>query len=408
VRLAPDDVALLGDHAATLGELGRYKEMLAVVRRMAELDPGYPRIYFLQSVLAARAGQTDLARRLLWRAGEEAAGTPAGLVLAGVLDYRSGSPALAVEKFAELRRRQPDNPTAARLLARALLTADDHGEAIALLAPEAARPDASPYVLTLLARAYEQAGRRAEAAPLLDRAARSGAGRLAAYPLDAADRALMRGWRDDPARPEAAVVRLRFLLGEKRFAEAGAYAAELNRRFPGSVDIETLTGDAALLAGEPGAALAAYGAAGEVRRTSAMVQRAVLALRRAGDEAAADRLLAETLTLNPQDRALAVLLGRRHAAQERWDEAALLLGHAARRGGARDPRLFADLAQARLKAGDGEAALAAAQRAYRLQPARPEAAAALAAALAAQGEGGADVLLAKVRRLEDGRTQVRR
>jgi HemY protein len=139
-----------------------------------------------------------------------------------------------------------------------------------------------------------------------------------------------------------------------------------------------------------------------------MVQRAVLALRRAGDEAAADRLLAETLTLNPQDRALAVLLGRRHAAQERWDEAALLLGHAARRGGARDPRLFADLAQARLKAGDGEAALAAAQRAYRLQPARPEAAAALAAALAAQGEGGADILLAKARRLEGGRALARR
>jgi hypothetical protein len=83
----------------------------------------------------------------------------------------------------------------------------------------------------------------------------------------------------------------------------------------------------------------------------------------------------------------------------KWREAADLLGVAAKLAGSRDPKLLADLSQAQLKAGDVDGALASAREAYRVQRARPEAAAALAAALGAKGEGGAEALLAKVDRM---------
>lgn len=404
VEGAPDNVPLLADYAAVLGELGEYRAMLAVVRRMFEIDPGESRIYFFQAVLAARAGQDNLARRLLTRAGDEATATPAGLLLAGVLEYRTGNPALAAERFVELLRRQPDNRTAQHLLARALLAAGDHPEVVARLREEAAREEVSPYLLTVLARAYEQTGRREEAALLLDRAAKAGARALLPYPLSVTDEARLAGG----ARPEAAVLRLRHLVGTARFAEASLFAADLNRSYPRSADIKALSGDAALLAGEYGAALAAYEAAGQVRRTSGMTERMVVALRMTGDNAAADRLLVETLQRNPQDRQLALLLGRRRADQGDWAQAALLLGQAARRGGSRDPRLLAELSQAQLRAGDPEGALASARRAYAVQPLRAETAAALAAAMSASGEAGADVILAKAGRLQGGPALARR
>ena len=408
VEIAPDNVALLGDYAAVLGELGEYREMLAVVRRMFEIDPREPRIYYFQAVLAARAGQDNLARRLLWRAGEELTEAPAGLLLSGILEYRTGNPALAAERFAALVRQQPDNRTAQALLARALLGAGDRAEVIARLGEPALRDDASPYLLTLLARAYEQGGRREEAASLLDRAARAGMAEPIAYPLAAADRARMERWASDSSRPVVAALRLRYLLGEARLSEASDLAAELNADFPGSADIKVLTGDAALLAGQSRAALASYAAAGEVRSPSSLTRRVALALRLSGDEAGADELLAETLRLNPRDREIALLLGRRRAEQGDWPRAAALLAQAARLGGTRDPRLLAELSQAQLRAGERTAALASARRAHALQPMQAEAVAALAAALSANGAAGSDILLAKAAGLQSAPALARR
>ncbi|MXO58729.1 tetratricopeptide repeat protein [Altererythrobacter salegens] len=399
VETAPDNVGLLGDYAATLGEVGRYKDMLAVVRHMFKLDPGNQQVFFLQAVLAARAGQDNLARRLLWRAGDDSATTPVGLVLSGVLEFRTGHPALAVERFDDLVRMQPDNPTAANLLARALSAAGDLSETAARLEPLARRSDASPYVLTLLARTYEQLGRRADAAPLLDRAARGASAELLPYPVAGDVMAMGYPWGGDSGRAEDGVTQLRRLLGTGQRDAATAVARDLDERFPGAVDIESLNGDTALLTGRPDVALRYYEQAGEVRRTTALVRRVVLAMKMFGEPAAADRFLAGSLALDPGNPILAAQYGRRLTEQGNWPQAVVLLDHAVRLGGGRDPRLLADLAQAQLKTGDIDAALANAREAYRIQRARPEAAAVLAAALAAKGEGGAQVLLAKVKRL---------
>jgi tetratricopeptide (TPR) repeat protein len=399
VQVAPQNLALLGEYAATLGDLGRYGDMLAVARAMVKLDGTDPKAYFLQAVLAARAGEDDLARRLLWKTAGKYDDTPAGLMLQGVLEFRDGSSELAVDKFVKLADLQPDNEIAARLLGRALLADGDAGEVVARFAPRASQTDASPYMLTLVGRAYEALDRRDLAASFLDRAARAADPPLGALaPSEAGQLAIYRFADADPTAPAVAVPTLRKLLSDGRAGEAAAFAARLRARFPHSSDIEVLSGDTALLAGDPARALSLYRTAAGVRWTAALSERIAAAESRLGREDLAAAELAAFLSQHPQDRATAALLGRAAAAGGDWQRAALLLGHAVElAGGDRDPRLMADLAEAQLRLGDNPNALASAERAYALQRSSPRATRVLAAVL--QRPNGSEVLLAKARAL---------
>jgi Flp pilus assembly protein TadD len=400
VKLAPNDLGLMGEYAATLAELGRYTDMLGVARAMVKLDRTDPRAYFLQAVLAARAGEDELARRLLWQTKGEYDDTSAGLLLQGVLEYRDGSSELAVDKFDELARRQPDNETAARLLGRALLADGDASEVVARFAPLAARPEASPYMLTLVARAYEQLDRRDLAAPLLDRAARAADTGVRPLPLSQDGALAIYRFGDDPTSAAVAMPTLRKLLSAGRRADAVAYADKLQARYPNSSDIEILVGDARFLAGDAAGALRSYRSVAQVRWTAPLAKRIAAAEVRLGQGGAAAAELQAYLAQHPQAREIAALLGRAAAAGGDWRRAVMLLGHAARLpGGSDDPQTLADLAEARLHTGDAAAALADARRAYALQRASPRATAVLATALQASGShpNGAEVLLAKAR-----------
>jgi Flp pilus assembly protein TadD len=400
VRIAPKDLGLLGAYAATLGDLGRYRDMLGVARAMVKIDRTDPKAFFLQAVLAARAGEDDLARRLLQRTDGAYDDTPAGMLLEGVLQYRDGSTELAVETFDKLARLQPDNDAVARLLGRALLADGDASEVVARFATRAARPDASPYLLTLVGRAYEQLDRRDLAAPFLDRAARAGDPPLVALPpSDDGQLAVYRFAGDDPTAPDVAVPTLRSLLFQGRASEAAAYAAKLRQRFPNSSDIEVLSGDAALLAGDAARALELYRLAARVRWSAAVAERIAAAEARLGHADLAEGELVAYLAQHSQDRALAALLGRAAAADGDWRRATVLLGHAAQLpGGMGDPRLVADLAEAQLRLGDDARGLANARLAYTLARSSPRTTSVLAAALSAGGKSSG-ILLAKARTL---------
>ena len=82
---APNDPELLAQYAATLGDLGRAKDMLVVTRKLVEVSPRHPMGYLLQASLAARAGQTNLARAIMSRAGNRLRGRPAAIMLQGAL-----------------------------------------------------------------------------------------------------------------------------------------------------------------------------------------------------------------------------------------------------------------------------------------------------------------------------------
>src|SRR3546814_15879499 len=95
------DLALIED-AATLGDLGRMRAMLAVTRRAIAADPADPRAYYLQAVLAARAGRFDRARVLLQKTGGTLNGMPAVLLLGGMLDYHARAYEQATGQWPEL------------------------------------------------------------------------------------------------------------------------------------------------------------------------------------------------------------------------------------------------------------------------------------------------------------------
>ena len=157
LQIAPDDLSLLGEYAATLGELGRAKDMLRVTRKMIKLDGHNARAFYLQAVLAARVGDDDLARRLMLRVGNTFQNVPAAILLTGILDLRADNTALAVRDFDQLFRMQPDNRQARELFARALLENGDASEVVERFAKPAQREDASPYLLTVVGRAYRAA-----------------------------------------------------------------------------------------------------------------------------------------------------------------------------------------------------------------------------------------------------------
>lgn len=391
VDKAPGDLGLLGEYAATLGEAGEYHEMLRIARRMVELDPRQPRAYFLQAVLAARAGNDNLARRLLWRTDGAYDEVPAGRLLAGILELRTGNAALAVDQFDALARQQPDNARAALLLGRALLAAGDANEVVARFGPAAERPDASPYLLTLVGRAYEHLDRRAEAASYLDRAAAGGPSEIGVLPVDADEL-----WRTGSTIEQgaAAVPLLRSLLARGDKGGALVLANSLGQHFDGSADIARLRGDVALLTGDPAGALGFYAGAGTIRRDWSLVVRMAAAQRKLGHTDAALALVSDHVARNPGDGAALALLGRMLAEKGEPQRAAMALAHAGGRG---DPLLLATLAQVELADGNADAARAAAQRAYALQRSNGRVAEILARTLQASEPRQAEVLMAKAR-----------
>lgn len=285
---SPGHPDLLADYAATLGELGRAREMLAAVRRM---PPG-PRSLYLQAVLAARAGRNDLARSLLERSGEPDRAVPAAMLLLALIDLDNGNVKSAAQGFDRLLRRQPDNHRIAHLLARSLAQGGNHRELVARFGDKAD----TPYLALLVGRAYEALGERDRAAPFLDRAHARRAARLvtlrSAKPLETAQ---ARGARDGPN----AVALVRALITEGRAAEARTEAATFLAAHPGSADAMALAGDAALAAGDARAALAHYGKAAAIRRPWPLTKRMAFALDRSGRRRDAAALVREQLAGEP-------------------------------------------------------------------------------------------------------------
>jgi predicted Zn-dependent protease len=381
LRRHPRDIAVLGEYAATLGDMGRARKMLATTRLMLSIEPGNPRAYFLQAVLAARAGKAEIARGLLARTQGEFAETPAGLLLEGVLELQAGNHALGAEALSSLARAQPANRTAGVLLARAYALSGESRLVIHDYAEAAARPDASPYLLTLVARAYEAEGQRDRAAPLLDRAA------LARRPVfspvaDSEVGALLAAGKGDEARTKA----------------DRAVAAN-----PGSAFAQAIAGDLQLASGEANEALAHYRLAAHVRMSQSLLLRMVAASVQAGRQAEATDLVERYLMHSPADRIAARLAAAKAGEGGNWRRARLLL-EGLQRGGESDVELLADLSLAQLRSGDAKLAEATARRAYEMQRGSPVAAGAWGLSLTALRQPGrAAALLDKARAVLAGR-----
>ena len=375
----PENLTLMGDYAATLGEFGRVKDMLTAVRRMVELDENNSRAFFLQAVLAARGGEFDLARNLLARSGDLERETPAAMMLSAIIDMETGNYASASQMLDKLERMQPDNARIRLLAAHSLSLGGNHRELVYRFKDRAMLPGSSPYLATLVGRSYEVLDQRDKAAPFLDFAAR---------PRDAALRPLPSGMALDvatargPQTGRDAVALVRGLVAAGQPGAAIANAEAFLRRAPGSGDALTLAGDAYLAAGQSRQAADYYARAAAIRQSWLLTRRMVAAEISAGRKRSGRTLIEYQLASHSSNTEAAIMLAEVELADGGAQKAALLLDLAIANGANSDPHALMLRAAAASARGDMKAARGAAMRAYSLQRMNPAATALLAEILA--------------------------
>lgn len=377
---APADVSLLSEYAATLGELGRASEMLVVTRRILQLNPGNPRAYYLQAVMAARAGRYDLARGLLARTKRKLKDVPGAILLGAVVELGAGNGRTASDLCERLLQREPGSIPARELLARALYVSGQFRYLTLRFKGDVARDDAPAYLLATVARGFEALGDRGQAGILLDRAAM-------------------------PQRTSLRVVsegsQVGALLGQGRLAEALALAERTRAAEPGAYAAQAIAGDAQLAAGRAREAQERYALAARIRMSDGLLLRRFEAYSAAGDWQGAGEMVQAWLQQNPRSPAalrLRAMLLARAGDQAR---AAQLLDYLRHGDGDSDVQLLSDLALLQLGAGEAEAARTTATRAYVLQRANPQAAQALGLAYTELGvqRARAAALIDKARRM---------
>ena len=318
LQAAPDDVGLLSEYAATLGDMGQYKAMLVVCRKLAAVDPGNLRALYLQAVLAARAGQTTLARKILQQTGRALRDVPAVVLLNGILEYRAGNGNLAVGHFNRLVRLQPDNLQARMLFVRALRRQELNTEALDAAGSWAKQDFASPYLLTMTGQAYSTKAKKQEASTILARASKMGVHTAEPIPPTQPLAALALNYSDAPNFAASAVPYIRGLIGAGDGQRAKSVADRLRLANPGAAEAWLLSGDSRIALGDRMGALDMYGRAALIRFNLPTMLRIDHTMRALGRPADANAMVARYLRQNPGNpQALKLLSFGRDAVGDR-------------------------------------------------------------------------------------------
>ena len=364
----PDNIDALIDQAATLGDLGHYRDMLVALRRAATVVPGDPRLFYLQAVLAARADNYRLARSLLQRTRGAIDGEPGFMLLSAVVELELGGEAVAATWADRLLADQPGNFTARRILAAATWADGDADGAIEALLPIVDRTDADSWSLLLAARAASELGRRGEAADYLTRAATLTRGEAVPFAADYDYGLLSRSADGEPLNPALAIPAIAADISNGNGAQAIARATRLRDANRGVADAHILLGDAALAGGRFDLAVQAYRTARDLEASERTTLRLANALFRAGDAAGSGAAILALRDSQPSSIAADRLGGHLAMDLAHWDEAIEHFERVRDRTGDRDAVVLRELARAWAARGDDVRALALIDRAYRLQP----------------------------------------
>lgn len=364
----PHNVDALLDHAATLGDLGQYRAMLAQLRRAATLAPRSPRPFYLQAVLAARAGDYPLARSLLQRTRGALVDEPGFMLVSAIVELELDGAAVAAYQADRLLSVQPNNLIARRLLAAASWASGDRDGAADVLAPLVARADADSWTLNLAARVAAERGDADGAAQLLRRAARLVRGEAQPF-ADGDPLGLQAGQASaEPLNPAAVIPAIGAELRRGETGSAMARALRLLEANRGVADAQILYGDTALAAQQWREAVRAYRDARALDASERTALRLANAQHLAGDPAgAAATILALQASMGQSvvaDRLsghLAMDLGQ-HA------DAIVWFDRVRQRTGNRDVVVLRELARALRDEGQTDRADALAMLAVRLQP----------------------------------------
>lgn len=370
LQIDPNDVPILTEYAATLGDVGRMTDMLAVARKIIALDGGNPRAFYMQAVLAARAGKYDLARMLMQKTEGHLDNVPAVMMMQGIIEFEAANYNIAVERFRQLVSLQPNNLQAQNLLARSLYLSGDPVGTITILQPQINHEGAS-YTFWVAGRSLEATDREQDAAELFNRASRHDVGQSAAF-VPEAPIALLRN--EAEVQPDNAVkvipyIRALYDIGD--YTAAFAQAKHLQHGNPGASDAHILVADTAMALGNFDEALAALSFARHIRFSESVMLRLVEVFRAKGDTQGAGDVLAEYLTYNPNNLSALRWMAYGHLEAENWDIAGRILENIRKRIGNNDALIMSGLAQAYAELGQTDRAVAAARIAYNLQPSSP-------------------------------------
>ncbi|MBX7481426.1 tetratricopeptide repeat protein [Qipengyuania qiaonensis] len=391
----PANTALRVEYAATLGDAGRAKEALQVLRAGEGRAASTPKGLFLQSVIAARGGNIRLARDLFVRSEGPQKSSPAAQLLSAIIDLEEGNYASAAQTLDRLSAVQPDNRRVRDLLAYALSRSGGELELVRRFAGSAAGSDGSAYLRALVGRSYETLGERELAAVFLDLAS-----------IDQSDLSVLAGARSVDVLAGSGPMDgletrdyVRNAIARDETTASVGRARGFARRFPGSADAFAILGDAELAEGNRRAARAAYERSARIRRSWPLTLRLV----RAQDSSTDARRLLETFVQgDPMNGEAAARLADAAAAKGDWAKAVLLLDHAMELGMGQVPWVLAARSIAARQLDDPDTALQFALAAHELQPMSPLAISALIAALPADEAETREELETKLESLTQG------
>jgi tetratricopeptide (TPR) repeat protein len=369
LQINSTDVPLLEEYALTLGEAGRNTDMLKIARKIILFDSGNAKALYIQAVIAARAGNYDLAKRILPRAGSKFNELPAPMLVNAICEYELGNFNRSIDQLQRLLALQPRNLTVRTLLAQAMYRAGDPLDALDIIRPIARRKDADSYSLKLAGRAFEASGQRGRAGGALNDAMNSAA--RVGLPFDgteslagAADAA-----RRSPDNARVIVPYIRVLMAAGDLEAAFVEASRLQAGNQGVADAHILVGDVEILRGRLQQAVTAYQKAREIAFGEPVMLRLVDAFARSGDNKSANETLSAYLMYNPTSLIAQRLAGYRALDAGEWTDAIRLLEQVHARIGPNDYILLANLARAYSGAGQHNVAVRNAATAYRIAPA---------------------------------------
>ncbi len=369
LAIDPNDVPLLEEYGSTLGDAGRYKAMLAQARKIMQLDSRNRRAIYMQAVLAARARNHGLARRLVERLGGGFGDLPGPQLLRAICEYELGNPNQAIEILAPLSIAQPNNEAVRLALARAMHKSGDQDGAWQALAPLAQRGDAGTYARRLAGRILEAQGKRGEAAAFLDSAAYASAGQGAALGHTGPTAAIMEEAGRNPKNARAVIPYVRILIARGQLDTARAATARLLSGNEGVADAQLMMGDVEWLAGNRQAAIAAYERARGLNFSRPVLTRLAAAYRARGNHRAAGEVIMAYAAYDPNDVVGQRMLAFHLMDQKEWAKALPLMLQVRTRLGFNDSALNANIARTLSELGRHDEAIRMARLAYRIDPA---------------------------------------
>ena len=301
LEIVPDDIPLLSEYAVTLGDAGRASDMLEVTRDILALERNNGNAFYMQAVIAGRARDYALARRLLLRAGDYQVNRPSGLLLSGIVEYELGNYNKAVGFFRKLLKVQRNHKRGLKLLASGLYRAGEYETAYKAISRYINKYGEDSYSSVVAARSLEAVDKRGEAAKFLDNTIFEGGPKLSLVKEEDDFESLQKNALKSPKSANIVIPYIRALLAKGNVGTALTLAKQLLKNNEGVADAHILVGDIEIRRNKPSAALKHFRNAQAISFEQPTMLRLVDALRRTEEFDEAQEAISFYLSNNPRD-----------------------------------------------------------------------------------------------------------